>query len=63
MACRMGCAGVRGFKKMLAAVAVRDYAEAADEMLDSKWHREDSPARAERMAALMAAVDGKAAVC
>ncbi len=30
----------RGFKAMLRALRKKDYSDAADEMLDSKWHRE-----------------------
>lgn len=33
----LGLAKLKGFRKMLAAVRVGDYARAADEMLDSKW--------------------------
>ncbi len=33
----MGFSRVRGFRRMLAALAVDDYELAADEMLDSKW--------------------------
>lgn len=37
MAFNMGLAGLKGFKKMLAAVESGDYKKAAKEMLDSKW--------------------------
>ncbi|MCI7536560.1 MAG: glycoside hydrolase family protein [Elusimicrobiaceae bacterium] len=37
MAFNMGLAGLKGFKKMLAAVEQGDYQTAAKEMLDSKW--------------------------
>lgn len=37
MAFNMGLAGLRGFKKMLAAVESGDYKRASKEMLDSKW--------------------------
>ena len=53
MAYQMGRGGLRGFGRMLAAVRGGDYAAAADEMLDSRWARVDSPARARRMATLM----------
>ena len=48
-----GGAGLRKYKKFIAAVKARDFEGAAKEMLDSKWAREDSPARAERAAAAM----------
>ena len=41
-----------GFKKMLAALQVRDYAEAAKEMLDSKWARQVG-GRSTRLARIM----------
>jgi hypothetical protein len=39
---------VLGFRKFCAAMAAGDYETAADEMLDSKWARTDTPARAMR---------------
>lgn len=48
-----GGAGLRKYKKFIAAVKARDFEEAAKEMLDSKWAREDSPARAQRAAEAM----------
>lgn len=48
-----GGAGLRKYKKFIAAVKSRDFEEAAKEMLDSKWAREDSPARAQRAAEAM----------
>lgn len=53
MAFQMGGSGVRKFKKMLAALSVDDYDRAADEMLNSKWARQDTPARAQRLADVM----------
>lgn len=53
MTFQMGYAGVRLFKKMLAALEENDYAKAADEMLDSTWAREQTPARAQRLADVM----------
>jgi lysozyme len=41
-----------GFKKMLAAIAGRDYEKAADEMLDSRWARQVGN-RAEELAERM----------
>ena len=49
MAFQLGFDGLRGFRRMLAALRRRDYAGAAREGLDSKWAREDSPARARRL--------------
>jgi len=48
MAYQMGVEGLRGFKKFLSALKAKDWALASKEMLDSKWARSDSPARAKR---------------
>ena len=53
MAYQMGIAGLMKFKKMLAAIAIEDYATAADELLNSKYAREDSPNRAKRNADIL----------
>lgn len=53
MAYQLGRAGLRAFDDFLPAVRAGDWAKAADEMLNSKWAREDSPARARRLAAAM----------
>jgi lysozyme len=50
MAYQMGVAGLMGFKNTLRYMSARDWKLAADEMLDSKWARKDTPARARRMA-------------
>jgi lysozyme len=50
MVYQMGIGGVLGFKKFLAALQAGDIPTAQREMLNSKWAREDSPARALRMA-------------
>ena len=52
MAYQLGVAGVLGFDRMIGALIVKDYPEAADEALDSAWARE-TPKRAERIAALI----------
>lgn len=52
MALNMGRAGLGTFKKFLAAVAASRWDDAADEMLDSKWH-EQVGARSEVLATLM----------
>ncbi len=49
----MGLNRLNGFVKFRQALQNRDYDKAAKEMLDSKWAREDSPARARRMADAM----------
>lgn len=49
---QMGARGVANFRKMIAAIARSDYELAADEMLDSGWHRQ-TPDRCERMAKIM----------
>jgi len=41
------------FKKMIAAFEQKDYVKAAEEMLDSKWHRKDVGERAERLATMI----------
>lgn len=46
MAYQMGVGGVLRFKRMWAAIHAGRWDEAADEMLDSRWHREQTPERA-----------------
>ena len=53
MAYQLGVPGLLGFRRALAAMQVGAWAVAAREMLDSKWAREDSPARAQRAAQVM----------
>jgi len=48
---QMGIKGVSRFKKFLQAALLHDWARAADEMLDSKWHKQ-TPERAEELARL-----------
>lgn len=52
MAYQMGVNGVANFKKMCAALRIRDYNTAAMEALDSTWAKQ-TPARAQRMARIM----------
>ncbi len=40
MAFNLGVAGVCGFHKMINAISMHDYHEAANEMLDSKWFKD-----------------------
>jgi len=53
MAFQLGTRGVANFKRMCTALRIRDYITAAAEMLDSTWAREQTPARAHRMAKMM----------
>lgn len=51
---QMGARGVSNFRKMIGGLSRRDYETAADEMLDSDWHRDPkTKVRCERMAAIM----------
>ena len=40
MCFNLGITRLKGFKRMWAALEARDYATAADEMLDSKWAKQ-----------------------
>ena len=53
MGYQLGVGGLMGFKRMLAALERGDYEAAAREMLDSKWAKRDTPARAGRLAERM----------
>ena len=53
MVFQMGAAGFREFKNFIAALKAEDFETAAAEMLDSKWARVDSPARAQRASEAM----------
>ena len=50
---QMGLTKVRGFKKMLVALMDKNWDRAAEEMLDSKWAKQDTPERAKRAAEMM----------
>ena len=50
MTFQLGIYGVTRFKKMLSALAVGNYKEAARQCLDSKYARDDTPSRAKRIA-------------
>lgn len=52
MAFQLGVRGLLGFRRMLAAVAARDYETAHREALDSKW-AEQTPERAREVAAML----------
>ena len=57
MVFQLGKTGVSKFKKMLKALKKKDYKEAANQMLDSKWHTQ-TPERAEGLASLMRTLHG-----
>lgn len=49
---QLGLKGLFGFRKFLAALAVGDWIEAANEMLDSRWARQ-TPERALQLAEMI----------
>ncbi len=49
MAYQLGVTGVLMFRKTLQLMEERRYKEASKEMLNSKWHQKDSPARAKKL--------------
>ena len=53
MRLQLGASGLRNFQRMLAAIAGGDYESAAEEALDSKWAREDTPRRAQDIARML----------
>lgn len=53
MAYNLGWAGLLEFKRMIFAIKCGEYEEAAKELLDSKYARDDVPHRAKRNAALL----------
>lgn len=53
MAFQLGAEGLAGFRRFLAALEASRWETAAEEMLDSKWARQDTPSRARRLAAQM----------
>ena len=53
MAYQMGVSGVLQFKNMWIALKKFDYESAADEMMDSKWAKEDTPERAKELSEKM----------
>ncbi len=52
MGFNLGISGLMGFKRMIAALKVGDFQEAAREMMDSKWARQ-VPNRANRLRKMM----------
>lgn len=53
MVYQLGLKGVKNFKRTLVAIEEGDFDKVADEMLDSKWLREDTPSRAARESCIM----------
>lgn len=58
MAYQMGLKGLLGFRMMKIALERTDYVTASEEMLDSKWAKKDTPARAARLAEKMRYLKG-----
>lgn len=52
MAWQLGVSGLLGFPKMLKALQAGNWGEAYRQALDSKWAREDTPERAQRVASM-----------
>jgi lysozyme len=50
---QLGFAGTKGFVQMFKAIAAGNWEWAADEMLDSKWYKKDTPKRALELSELM----------
>ena len=53
MAYQLGVTGLFGFKNMIRALKIDDYAMAYREALDSKWYKKDTPKRAMRHALVL----------
>jgi GH24 family phage-related lysozyme (muramidase) len=53
MVYQLGFEGVRSFKNALIAIEEGNFDKAADEMLDSKWFKEDTPFRVARESCIM----------
>lgn len=58
MAFQMGYSSVKGFKQTRRYFNSRQWRLAADEMLDSDWYREDTPARALRLSNKIKSLSG-----
>jgi lysozyme len=50
---QLGSAGFWNFEKLRAAVWAYDFQKAAEEMLNSKWAKHDTPGRAKELAGVM----------
>ena len=55
MVFQLGFTGTMKFKKMIGHLKQRNYEGAADEMLDSKWAKVQTPLRAQRLSEIMRA--------
>lgn len=55
MVFQLGFTGTMKFKKMIGHLKQRSYEGAADEMLDSKWAKIQTPLRAKRLSEIMRA--------
>ena len=53
MTFQMGTSGMLKFKKLIKAMADKEWAKAAAEMKDSRWYRQ-TPGRCERLADIVA---------
>jgi len=53
MRVHLGYNSFRSFEKMIKALKVEDFSAAAHEILDSKYAKEDTPERAERIASMI----------
>jgi len=54
MAFNIGISGMLGFKGMIQGICEQDFDRAADEMIDSKWYREDvGKSRSEPLISMM----------
>lgn len=53
MVFQLGVGGVGAFKNALNAMVRGDFEMAADEMLDSRWAKDQTPSRAQRLALMM----------
>ena len=54
---QLGVSGFNKFKKTIFLLAHKDYKGASTEMLDSKWARVDTPARAKELSDRMKNID------
>lgn len=53
MAFTLGRAGFSSFKKFIAAIQIGHFREAADQILDSQWARDQAPERAKRVSEML----------
>lgn len=53
MSWQLGVSGLLGFPRMLKALQEGNWGEAYRQALDSKWAREDTPERAQKVAAML----------